>query len=113
MSRGLMFLVLALVGLAAQLAVLVVFLADRGLDFGELGDQAVKTTIAVLTLTDLLFTAVIVLVWIPAEAARVGIERWWPYALAALGGVCFALPLFLSARERRLGEAGARAPQLS
>ena len=102
MSRASMFLVLAFVGLAAQLVIVVIFLADSGLDFGELGEQAVETTIAVLTLTDLLFTAVIVLLWIPGEAARVGIERWWPFALAAAGGVCFALPLFLSARERRL-----------
>lgn len=61
-----------------------------------------ETTIAILTLTDLLLTAVIVLLWIPGEAARVGIQKWWPFALAAVGGVCFALPLFLSARERRL-----------
>ena len=102
MSRASVYLALALAGLAAQLAIVVVFLADSGLDFAELGEQAVETNIAVLTLTDLLFTAVIVLLWIPGEAARVGIERWWPYALAAAGGVCFALPLFLSARERRL-----------
>jgi hypothetical protein len=102
MSRASLFLALAFVGLAAQLAVLVVFLADSGLDFGELGEQAVETNIAVLTLTDLLLTALIVLLWIPSEAARLGIERWWPFAVAALGGVCFALPLFLSARERRL-----------
>jgi hypothetical protein len=96
------YLVLAFVGLAAQLAILVVFLADSGLDLVEFGDQAVESTIAILTLTDLLFTGVIVLLWIPGEAARVGMDRWWPYALAAAGGVCFALPLFLSARERRL-----------
>ncbi|MEK6228727.1 MAG: DUF2834 domain-containing protein [Actinomycetota bacterium] len=81
---------------------MVVFLGESGLDFGELGEQAVETTIAILTLTDLLLTAVIVLLWIPGEAARVGIQKWWPFALAAVGGVCFALPLFLSARERRL-----------
>ena len=102
MSRSSVYLALAFIGLAAQITVLVVFLADTGLDLGEFGGQAVESTIAVLTLTDLLFTAVIVLLWIPGEAARVGIERWWPFALAAAGGVCFALPLFLSARERRL-----------
>ena len=102
MSRASMFLVLAFVGLAAQLVIVVIFLGESGLDFGEFGEQVVETTIAVLTLTDLLFTAVIVLLWIPGEAARVGIERWWPFALASLGGICFALPLFLAARERRL-----------
>jgi hypothetical protein len=102
MSRASVYIALAVVGLVAQLAVLAVFLGESGLDFGEFGEQAVETTIAILTLTDLLFTAVVVLLWIPGEAARVGIERWWPFALAGAGGVCFALPLFLAARERRL-----------
>ena len=102
MNRATAYLGLALAGLATQLVVVVVFLGESGLDLGEAGEQLVESTMAVLTLTDLLFTAVIVLLWIPREAARVGMDRWWPYALAALGGVCFALPLFLSARERRL-----------
>ena len=102
MSRASLYLALALVGLAVQIAVFVVFLGESGLDLAEFGEQAVDTTIAILALTDLLFTGAVVLLWIPGEAARVGFERWWPFALAAAGGVCFALPLFLSARERRL-----------
>lgn len=78
------------------------FLGESGLDFAELGEQAVETTIGVLALTDLLLTGTVVLLWMPGEAARVGIQKWWPFALAAVGGVCFALPLFLWARERRL-----------
>ncbi len=107
MSRAPLFLAMALLGLAVQVAVFVAFLGESGLDFGELGEQAVQTTIAVLALTDLLLTGTIVLLWMPGEAARVGIQKWWPFALAAAGGVCFALPLFLWARERRLEPAGA------
>lgn len=102
-ARAPLYLGLALVGLAVQLAIFAIFLGEQGLDLGELGEQAVDTTIAVLALTDLLLTAIVVLLWMPGEAARVGIQRWWPFALAAAGGVCFALPLFLWARERRLG----------
>lgn len=102
MSRAPLYLGLAVLGLALQLAIFAVFLAEHGLDLSELGEQAVDTTIAVLALTDLLLTATVVLLWMPREAARVGIERWWRFALAAVGGVCFALPLFLWARERRL-----------
>lgn len=101
-GRGLLYLALAAVGLAVQLAIFGIFLGEHGPDLGELGEQAVDTTIAVLALTDLLLTATVVLLWMPGEAARVGIQKWWPYALAAAGGVCFALPLFLWARERRL-----------
>lgn len=107
MSRAAMFLVLAFVGLAAQIAIAAVFFADRGLDLGGIGDQATATTMAVLALVDLLLSAAVYLVWLPREARRVGIERWWPYALAVAGGLCFALPLFLAARERGREQAAA------
>jgi uncharacterized protein DUF2834 len=94
------YLVLAIAGLVAQLVVLLVFAADHGLDFAEMGDQIFGSTIAVLTFVDLAFCAVVYLVWMPREARRAGIEAWWPFAIATLGGVCFAFPLFLHARDR-------------
>jgi hypothetical protein len=102
-SRALVFLGLAIVGLLGQLAIAGVFLADNGLDLGEAGDQIFSSTIAALTFADLMTCAVIFLAWLPREAARAGL-RWWPFALATLGGLCFAFALFLYARERRLGE---------
>jgi len=99
-TRAALYLALALLGLAVQLAIVVVFLAENGLDLGELGDQAVATTIAVLALADLLMSALVYLVWMPREARRAGVDPWWPYAVALAGGLCFALPLFLWARER-------------
>ncbi len=100
MSRAPLYLALAGLGLATQTAIVVVFLAESGLDVGEFGDQMVETTIAVLALADLAMTALVYLLWLPGEARRAGIERWWPYAVALAGGLCFALPLFLWARER-------------
>ena len=100
MSRAPLYLALAVLGLAVQTTVFVIFLAESGLDFAELGDQAVETTIAVLALTDILMSALVFLLWLPREARRAGIDRWWPYAVATAGGLCFALPLFLWARER-------------
>jgi hypothetical protein len=104
-GRALAFLVLAVAGLLGQLALFGAFVADQGLDFGEFADQMLGSTIAALTLADLLVCAVVFLVWLPREAARVGIRNWWPFALATLGGLCFAFPLFLHFRERRLIEA--------
>ena len=104
-GRAAAFLFLALAGLLAQLTIVGVFLADHGLDFAEAGDQLLASPMAVLSLADLTAVAVVYLVWMPREAARAGIDRWWPFALALAGGVCFALPLFLYARERRGSEA--------
>jgi uncharacterized protein DUF2834 len=109
MSRSSLFLGLALVGLASQAAILGVFLANEGVDLAEFGSQAVETTIAVLALGDLLMCGLVYLLWLPGEARRAGVDPWWPYAVAVVGGLCFALPLFLAARARR-GETAAAAP---
>ena len=101
-GRAGLYFTLAAISLIAQVAVLVVFLAEVGLDLGEFADQAVESTIAVLSLTDLAFCAVIFLIWSAREARRVGIEPWWPFAVALAGGVCFAFALFLGYRERRV-----------
>jgi uncharacterized protein DUF2834 len=100
-GRAVAFLALAIAGLLGQLALVSVFLADNGLDLGEFADQIFSSTIAALTFADLIMSAVVFYVWMPREAARAGIRRWWPFALAGLGGLCFAFPLFLYYRERR------------
>jgi hypothetical protein len=100
-GRARAFLALALLGLLGQLAIFGAFLAEHGLDLEELGDQIFASTIAALAFADLMTCAVVFFAWLPREAARVGIRRWWPFALAGLGGLCFAFPLFLYARERR------------
>ena len=101
-ERAGMYFALAAISLIVQVAVLVVFFADVGFDLGEFGDQAVESTIAVLSLVDLAFCAVIFLIWSSREARRVGIEPWWPFVVALAGGVCFALALFVGYRERRV-----------
>ena len=101
-QRAGMYFALAAISLAVQLAVTAVFLADVGFDLAEFGEQAVESTIAVLTLADLAFCGLIFLVWSAREARRVGIEPWWPFLVALAGGVCFAFALFLGYRERRV-----------
>ena len=107
-GRALAFLALAIAGLLGQLAIFGVFLADKGLDPAEFTDQIFSSTIATLAFADLMMCAVVFLAWLPREAARVGIDRWWPFALASLGGLCFAFPLFLYVRERERIEGAAR-----
>ena len=98
-GRARVFLVLGMLGLLGQLALLGAFLADQGLAPGEFVDQMFASTIAALALADLVACFVVFLVWMPREAGRAGIRRSWPFALATLGGLCFAFPLFLYYRE--------------
>lgn len=106
--REFAFLALAVVGLLGQLALVGVFVADKGLDPAEFGDQIFPSTIAALTFADLITCAVVFLAWLPREAASAGM-RWWPFALTILGGLCFAFPLFLYFREMSRVESLARA----
>jgi uncharacterized protein DUF2834 len=108
-GRALAFLALAIAGLIGQYALVGAFLADNGLDLAEVGDQVFSSTIAALTFADLMTCTVIFYAWMPREAARVGIRRWWVFALAGLGGLCFAFGLFLYFRERRRTEGATRA----
>jgi len=113
-GRARTFLALAIAGLIGQLVILGVFIADNGLDLGEFADQIFSSTVAALSFADLTMSAVVFYAWLPREAARVGIRRWWPFALAGLGGLCFAFPLFLSFREQRRAEnATPAAPAIS
>jgi Terpene cyclase DEP1 len=104
------YLGLAIAGLIGQAALVGAFVAGNGVDPAEFADQMFSSTIAALALADLLACAVVFLLWMPREAARVGIRRRWPFALATLGGLCFAYPLFLYARERRGTRAAFSAP---
>jgi hypothetical protein len=54
---------------------------------------------------DLWVILCIFLFWSFHEAHRLGMRRWWIYALLALGAAAaFAIPLFLLMRDRKLSE---------
>jgi hypothetical protein len=53
--------------------------------------------------SDVAIAAIAFLVWLPFEARRIGMRRWWAYAVLTLCvAFAFSFPLFLLMRERRL-----------
>lgn len=55
--------------------------------------------------SDVSIAAVVFLLWLPFEARRLGMRRWWVYAVLTLViAFACAFPLFLCMRERRLAE---------
>ena len=109
-SRANTFLALAVVGAIVPAAVLGVFVAQEGLDLGEMLSQTVETTVGIALLCDLSLSAIAFLTWAAFQAPAAGV-RWWPFVLATLFvGLSFALPLFLYYRERGRARAGAPAP---
>ena len=57
---------------------------------------------------DIIVSAVVVAALVLIEGRRLGVRHLWAPLLGILVGVCFALPLFLYLRERRLDELGSR-----
>jgi len=53
--------------------------------------------------SDVSVAAVTFLLWLPFEARRLSMRRWWLYALLTVTvAFAFSFPLFLLMRERRL-----------
>ena len=77
----------------------ILFWADPARTTAELFVNRTSTAFAL----DLLAAAVVALVWMTREAARVGIRQVWRFwVLTLLFGLGGTLPLFLYFRERRL-----------
>jgi hypothetical protein len=94
--------ILCLIGTALPLAQFTPWLAEHGLDFPLLAQQAIATPVSAFAWSDVLVSALAVVALVLAEGRRLGMRRPW-IALLGLGvGVSLALPLFLLLRERHL-----------
>lgn len=94
--------ILCLVGTALPLAQFAPWLAGHGPDLPLLAQQAMATPVSAFAWSDVLVSAVAVVILVLAEGRRLGMRRPW-IALLGLGvGVSLALPLFLLLRERHL-----------
>lgn len=106
-TRERFFAALTVVGFVVPNAMVVTFLAREGVDPGQYFGDWFGTLPAAQLTADLLICAAAFLVWALWEGRRIGERRWW-WTLPAAGlvGLCFAIPLFLLLRERRLARRG-------
>lgn len=103
--RTLLFGLLALAGAAVTWYFNIRFMLDAGGAFSLaafIKDGFANPAAASLA-SDVSIGAVAFLLWLPFEARRLGMRRWWVYGVLTLGvAFAFAFPLFLLMRERRL-----------
>ena len=112
MSRKTLYLILAIVDFAVPYYFLVSFLAAHGFDARLFVRQLFASHISTFFAVDLIVASVVFIIFLPREAARCGVARWWLYLAALfLVGLSFALPLFLYARESRLESRAATGAQ--
>jgi Terpene cyclase DEP1 len=75
--------------------------------FNFFRDSFVPNPAASFVTVDLIGSWFTFLVFVLPEAKRLGMRHGWAYFVAASTiGTCFALPLFLYNRERRMAETG-------
>ncbi len=98
-----LYLILAFIGLVAPYAFFISFLAQYGLNAGELWQQLTHNNISLFAWADVIVTAIVFLIWSRHEAHRLNLRMWPLTALVTLlvGPSC-ALPLFLFFRQPAL-----------
>jgi len=105
--RHLLFIVAALVSLVWAWSQGLVWMTAGGnlLNLPSFFVDAYRAGSAAAFLTiDILFVWGVFIVWVIGDARRIGLGTKWGvgFALLSLLGTCFAFPLYLVARERRL-----------
>lgn len=97
---------LALAGAILPYVVFIPWLAEHGPDGRVFLSQLFATGPATIFAADVLFAAVVFLVFVWSEGRRLGMRRLWIQPIATYGiGLCCALPLFLALRERHMARA--------
>lgn len=97
------YLGLALIGAVMPYAIFLPWLAEHGVDSRLFVSQLFSTGPATIFAADVLFAALVFVIFALMEGRRLGMGRLWLYPLVTFTiGLCCALPLFLAFRERRL-----------
>jgi len=102
----LVYTVLCIVGAVLPLAQFLPWLGDHGLDVPLFIGQAIANPISAFAWSDLMVSAVVVIVFVLIEGRRIGMRHAWTSLLGLLVGISLALPLFLLLRERHMRQAG-------
>lgn len=93
---------LCVIGTVLPLAQFVPWLSDHGLDLPLLVQEAISTPLSAFAWSDVLVSAIVVVVFVLAEGRRLAMRRPWASLLGLAIGPSLALPLFLLMRERHL-----------
>ncbi|HEV7162759.1 MAG TPA: DUF2834 domain-containing protein [Solirubrobacteraceae bacterium] len=96
---------LTIVGFVTPNVMVVVFFAEHGVDLARYLDNWFGTLPSAQLVVDLVICCVAFIGWSAWDGPRSGVSRWWVTIPATLlVGLCFAIPLYLLLRERKVSE---------
>lgn len=99
-----LYLALCVLGTVLSLATFAPWLGVHGIDLPLLLHHAIATPVSAFAWSDVLVSALALIVFVIAESRRLGLRHGWIALLGLLVGVSLALPLFLLLRQRHLDE---------
>ena len=95
--------VLCVLGTVLPLSPAIYFLLTHQFDIGQFIQQAIASAASVTAWSDVIISALTVLILTTFEGRRLGMEKLWLYSLATVCvGPSLGLPLFLYRRSQRL-----------
>jgi hypothetical protein len=101
--REAILLALTVIGFVVPNTMLAIYLAQNDGDIGGFISACTGTLPAAQIAADISIAFVAFAIWAAWEGRRLGMRSWWvPVPASLLVGLCFALPLFLFLRERKL-----------
>jgi hypothetical protein len=111
LTRERFLLLVTVLGFVVPNTMVVIFIAEHGVDIGHYLGDWFETLPAAQIAADLAICCLAFLAWASWDGPRSGVERWW-WTLPAtfLVGLCFAIPLYLLMRERRVSATAWRSP---
>ena len=97
------YLASAVLGFFAAICFVVKFYIEGGSDIFPALAEISSTTMGQLLAADFTISVIVAWIYIYNESKRLNMKFWWLYILLTCGvGFCFAFPLFLYYREKRL-----------
>ena len=97
------YLFAAIIGAILPLWQLIPFLKSYGFDMPLFFEQLFQNHVSAFFGIDVIISSVVLWLFVFSEGRRRGMRYLWVYVICNLTiGVCFALPLFLFCRERKL-----------
>jgi hypothetical protein len=97
------YLVAAILGTILPLSQLIPFLAAYGFDMPLFFEQLFQNHVSAFFGLDVIISSFVLWLFVFSEGRRRGMRHLWVYVICNLAvGVCFALPLFLFFRERKV-----------
>lgn len=97
------YVILCLLGIALPYWQFIPWLVNNGLDIPLLFSEAMQTRMGAFAWLDVLVSAVVLIIFIQVESARIRLKRsWLPILGTCTVGVSLGLPLFLMMRELHL-----------